>query len=86
MQVSGTRRILLVSPPTPLREAGTLKVEVWGLTAVQTSAGAGGRPPHPPELTALTVSGWEGPRNLHPARKGRKKRVFKCLRFTKLES
>lgn len=57
----------------PLREAETLKVEVWGLTAVQTPAGARGRPPHPPELTALTGSGWEGPRNLHPARKGRKK-------------
>ena len=53
----------------PLREAETLKVEVWGLTAVQTPAGARGRPPHPPELTALTGSGWEGPRNLHPARK-----------------
>lgn len=73
MQVSERVESCLFPPQHPLKEAGTLKVEVWGLTAVQTSAGAGGRPPHPPELTALTVAGWEGPKNLHPARKGRKK-------------
>lgn len=46
------RLVWPTSLPTPLRGAGTLKLEARGPSVVQTLAEARGKPPHPLELIA----------------------------------